>query len=112
MSASPIHSYNCVFRWYMLLLIYHLQAGKFTWSPTSKHIESSKNLCTDFLFKKTGLRIDQPSIDGGTTSTGNIPRQCFSNKNEFIFYASSLVQAEFREIITIIQNYLSVILRI
>ena len=111
MSASPLHSYTWVFRWYMLL-IYHLQAGKFTWSPTSKHIESSKNFCIDFLFEKTGLRIDQPSRDGGTTSTGIIPRQCFLNKNEFIFYASSLVQAEYRDNITIIQNNLSAILRI
>ena len=35
----------------------------------------------DFLYEKTGLRIDQPTSDGGTTSTGNIARQFFLNKN-------------------------------
>ena len=28
MATSPLHSYTCVFRWHMLL-IYHLNAGKF-----------------------------------------------------------------------------------
>ena len=111
LSASPLHSYTCVFRWYMLL-IYHLQAGKSIWSPTSKAIESSKKFCTEFLFEKTGLRIDQPSSDGGTSSTGNIARQCFLNKNEFIFYVSSLIPNEYRNNIAIIQNNLSAILRI
>ena len=74
-----------------MLLVYHLQSGKLLWSPTSNVVEASKKFCSDFLFEKTGLRIDQPTSDGGTTSTGNIARQCFSNRNEFIFYVSSLI---------------------
>ena len=76
MSASPLHSYTCIFRWFMLL-VYHLQLEKCSWNPTSKQIETCKKFCSDFLFKKTGLRIDQPASDGGTSSTGNVPRQCF-----------------------------------
>ena len=107
MAASPLHSYTCVFRWYMLL-IYHLQAGR----STSKHIETSRKFCSEFLLEKTGLRIDQPSSDGGTTSTGNVARQCFLNKNNFIFHASTLVPAEIRVELGLIQNNLSAILRI
>ena len=111
MAASPLHSYTCVFRWYMLLL-YHLQAGKSVWKPTSPPIETARKFCSEFLHEKTGLRIDQPSSDGGTSSTGNIARQCFMNKNDFNLYACSLIPPEFREKISVIQNNLSAILRI
>ena len=50
--------------------------------------------------------IDQPSSDGGTSSTGNIARQCFLNKNEINYHASSLIPAEFRNNMSIIQNNL------
>ena len=33
--TSPLHTYTCVFRRYMLL-IYHIRSGTFKWSPTSK----------------------------------------------------------------------------
>ena len=33
--ASPLHSYTCVFRWYMTL-VYHLHSGSTKWSPTSR----------------------------------------------------------------------------
>ena len=32
--------------------------------------------------EKTGMKIDQPSSEGGTSSTGNIVRSCFMNKND------------------------------
>ncbi|KAI6658386.1 hypothetical protein LOD99_11042 [Oopsacas minuta] len=38
--ASPLHSYTCIFRWFNLL-IYHLNCGKRTWSPTSLAIKNS-----------------------------------------------------------------------
>ena len=66
LSASPLHSYTCLLHWFMLL-VYHLQSARFVWSPTSKPVETAR----------TGLRIDQPTSQGGTTSTGNIARQCF-----------------------------------
>ena len=108
LSASPLHSYTCLFHWFMLL-VYHLQSARFVWSPTSKPVETA---CTEFLFQKTGLRIDQPTSQGGTTSTGNIARQCFPNKREFITWVFSLIPPEFRDNIGIIQMNLSVILRI
>ena len=63
LSASPLHSYTCVFRWFMLL-VYHLQSGKLVWSPTSNADNASNKFCSDFFFEKTGLRIDQPTSDG------------------------------------------------
>ena len=57
LSASPLHSYTCVFHWF-ILLVYHLKSGSLVWSPTG------------FLFEKTCLRIDQPTPQGGTSSTG------------------------------------------
>ena len=40
LSASPLHSYTCVFHWFMLL-VYHLKSGWLVWSPTSKPIETA-----------------------------------------------------------------------
>ena len=71
MSASPLHTYTCVFRWFMLV-VYHLHSGTYKWSPTSKSIQSSMKFCRELLQEKTGTKIDQPSSEGGTTSTGNI----------------------------------------
>ena len=47
------------------------------------HFKTAKKFCSGFLFKKTGLRIDQPTPQGGTSSTGNIARQCFSKYSDF-----------------------------
>ena len=38
--ASPLHSYTCIFRWFTLL-VYHLNCGKLTWSPTSNAVKNS-----------------------------------------------------------------------
>ena len=106
LSASPLHSYTCVFHWFMLL-VYHLKSGRLVWSPTSKPIETAKKFCSGFLFEKTGLRIDQPKPQGGTSSTGNIARQCFSNKSDFITWVFHLIPTDFREYIAIVQMNLS-----
>ena len=52
-SASPLHSYTCVFRWFMLV-IYHLQSAIHKWSPTSKHILGSMKFVRKFLQEKIG----------------------------------------------------------
>ena len=44
----------------------------------------------ELLQEKTGMKIDQPSSEGGTTSTGNIARSCFMNKNNFVNYLQLL----------------------
>ena len=63
---------------------------------------NSKKFCSGFLFEKTGLRIDQPTPQGGTSSTGNIARQCFSNKSDFITWVFHLVPTDLRKYIAII----------
>ena len=109
--ASPLHSYTCIFRWFMLV-IYHLQSGTRKWSPTSKKIQDSMKFTRTFLEEKTGFRIDQPSKDGGTTSTGNIARQCFLNCHDFIFWVNSLIPTEMRAKVIVIHTNLSAILRV
>ena len=110
-SASPLHSYTCVFRWFMLV-IYHLQSAIHKWSPTSKHILGSMKFVREFLQEKIGIKIDQVSSAGGTTSTGNVARSCFMGKNNFIEWISTLIPLEFREPIKIIHLNLSAILRV
>lgn len=110
-SASPLHSYTCCFRWFMLV-IYHLQSGTFKWSPTSKYIQQSMKFTREFIEEKTGMRIDQPSSDGGTTSTGNIARSCFMNKKNFGEFIATLIPIVYRQPINEILNNLSAILRI
>ena len=40
-SASPLHAYTCIFRWFNLL-IYHLNIRKKKWAPTSPQIKGLK----------------------------------------------------------------------
>ena len=94
-----------------MLVIYHLQSGTQKWSPTSKKIEDSMKFTRTFLEEKTGFRIDQSSRDGGTTSTGNIARQCFLNCNDFI-WVISLILIERRAKVLVIHSNLSAILRV
>ena len=111
LSASPLHSYLCVFRWFMLL-IYHLDARQRKWSPTSPKIHQSMNRMRNLLLEKTGLHIDIPSCNGGTSSTGNVARSCFHNEKDFITWATSSLLPEDKTSIALIQKNLSVILRL
>ena len=58
------------------------------------------------------MKIDQPNSGGGTTSTGNIARLYFMDKNQFLFWVNSLITFEFHEPLKIIHTNLSVVLRI
>ena len=109
--ASPLHSYLCVFRW-LMLLIYHIDAGLHKWSPTSPTIKTSMKRMRSLLGEKTGYQIDLPSCDGGTTSTGNVARNCFSDKRDFLKWATSTICEQDREHVKIVHNNLSVILRV
>ena len=51
----------------------------------------------DLLHEKTGMKINQPSSEGGTTSAYNIARVCFMNKNNFIKWILTLIASEFRD---------------
>ena len=65
----------------------------------------------ELLQENTGMKIDQPSSEGGTTSTGNIARSCFMNKNNFVKWILTLIPSECRDTIKIIHNNTSAILR-
>ena len=67
-----------------MVIVYHLHSGSIKWSPTSAKVKNSLKFVREFLQEKTGLRIDQTSSDGGIASTGNIARECFGHKNNFI----------------------------
>ena len=95
-----------------MLLVYHIRSGTFKWSPTSRVIIQSVKFTREFLFDKTGLKIDQPCPDGGTTSTGNIARQCFLNKNNFISWVSTIISDNLRDDLCTLHTNLSVLLKI
>ena len=82
-SASPLHSYTCIFRWFNLL-VYHLHIEKLSCSPTSPVIKQSMKFLQTLIQEKTGLKVDQPDSSGGTTSTGNGARRAFSDETSFL----------------------------
>ena len=96
-------------------LVYHLHAGVRKWSPTSSKIETSKAFVRDFLQEKTGIRIDFPNSQGGTSTTGNVARQCFSGKcdetNSYLRWIVTLLPNDCRLSFTTIFVNLGVILR-
>ena len=56
---------------------------------------------------KTGIKIDQPSSEGGTSSTGSIARSGFMNKNDFLTWISTVIPSEFRDTLKIIHSNIS-----
>ena len=110
-SASPPHSYTCVFRWFNLL-IYHLNSGKYQWSPTSVHIKESMVFVRALIQDQTGLKVDQPDPKGGTSSTGNVARKAFSDECKYIDCVLSVVENQHRPALSRIHSHLAAILRI
>ena len=109
--ASPLHSYTCVFRWFNLL-IYHLNSGKLKWAPTSPTIHQSMIFVRNVVQERTGLKIDQPNLSGGTTSTCSVARRAFSTESQFIECVSSLVEPQPKEALSKLHTQISAILRI
>ena len=95
-----------------MLLNYHLNAGVKEWYPTSPRVKNSMNRMRSLLLQETSYHIDLPSCDGGTSSTGNIARDCFNNKRDFFRWATSTIGAEDKEKFRIIHTNLGVILSI
>ena len=108
--ASPLHAYTCLFRWFNLL-VYHLNIRKKKWGPTSLQIKTSMQSVRTLVEEKTGLIIDQPDSRGGTSSTGNVARQAFS-ESDYINCVLSLVDAQHRDSLLQIHTNVSSILRI
>ena len=114
--ASPLHGYIRIFSWFMNL-IYHLQSGEIqVWSPTSVKVENARNFVRDFLSEKTGIKIDFPNSHGGTSTTGNVARECFKQKandaKDFLKWAITMVPHENREALDKIHTNLGVTLRL
>ena len=105
------HSYLCIFTWFMTL-VFHLQSGARKWSPPSLGIKNSMKFISRLLMEKTGMKIDQPSSDGATTSTGNVARNCFLHKNQFLYWVCSLIPTEYHGNLKVIHTNLSVCPRI
>ena len=81
LSASPLHGYLRVFGWFMQL-VYHLQSGEERWTPSSSKIHQSMKFVRGFLWEKLNIKIDCPSPQGGTSTTGNVARNCFQRVDD------------------------------
>ena len=110
-SASPLHSYTCIFRWFNLL-VYHLHFEKLSWSPTSPAIKQSMKFLQTLIQEKTGLKVDQPDSSGGTTSTGNVARRAFSDETSFLECVLSTIAVSHRPALAKIHTQLAAILRV
>ncbi|KAI6657124.1 hypothetical protein LOD99_15920 [Oopsacas minuta] len=115
-SASPLHAYLGTFSWF-LLLICHLQCGAIQkWSPTSPIILGAKKFITSLIEEKLSISIDTPSIQEGTTTTGNVVRRCFTRSDDtlqdFLYWVLMVVPHETHQVVTTIFNNLSAILRL
>ena len=114
-SASPLHAYLRTFSWF-LLLVSHLQCGAKKWSPTSSKIVSAKRFITNLIEEKINISIDAPSVQGGTSTTGNIVRRCFTRKDDtvqdFLYWVLTVIPQENHQKITKTFNNLSAILRL
>ena len=97
-------------------LVYHLQAGEKKWRPTSPKIRQSMEFVRSFLWEKLSIKIDCPSPQGGTTSTGKVARSCFQrfddSKKDFFYWIITLIPCEYHLLLGFICTNLAVILRI
>ena len=64
------------------------------------------------LLKETSYHIDLPSCDGRTSSTGNVARDCFNNKRDFLRWATSTITPEDKEKLITIHTNLGAIIRV
>ena len=59
----------------------------------------------DLLSKETSYQIDLPTCDGGTRSAGNIARDCFHYKRDFLMWTTSTLAPEhIEDLLTIHTN--------
>ena len=77
---------------------------------SSSQVQKSMNRMPNLLLKETSYHIDLPSCDGGTISTGNVARDCFNNKRDFLRWVTSTIAPEDKEKLTTIHTNLGAIL--
>ena len=117
--ASPLHGYLRLFSW-LMNLVHHLHAGERKWSPTSPEIDYSRSFVRDFLWEKTGMKIDYPESHDGTSTTWirEYSKRCFSNnvshaqEIDFLRWVLTLLPVENRDSFATIHLNLAVILRV
>ena len=95
-------------------LAYHLHGGEREWSP---NVTNSQAFVRDYLRDKTEMKIDYPESHGGTSTTGNVVRECFSSKpsqeKDFpLKCVLTLLPVETRDCFSTIHLNLAVILRV
>ncbi|KAI6655695.1 hypothetical protein LOD99_1835 [Oopsacas minuta] len=64
------------------------------------------------LLVKCSFSVDIPSSQGGTSATGNIARDCFLDKRDFLKWATSSINLSDKPLLEKIQTNLSVVLRL
>ena len=74
--------------------------------------ENAMNRIRSLLLQETSYYIDLPSCDGGTSSTGNVARDCFNNKRDFLKWVTSTINPEDKEKVQTIHTNLGAILRV
>ena len=84
-----------------MTLLYHFKAGVIReWSPSNPRVENAKKFIEEFLREHTGLRIDHPNIQGGTSTTGNVAKLCFirhdDNQKDFIYWVLTLIDQKYK----------------
>ena len=109
-AASPLHAYLCVFRWFVQL-IYHLDTGHKVWEPSNSKVNTSMKRVRAILQERCNFSVDIASSQDGTSTIGNIARDCFLNKRDILMWATSSINPSDKVSIEKIQTNLSVLLR-
>ena len=113
-SASPLHAYLRCFAWFFKLIC-HLVAGETdNWSSSS--VSETKRVIISFIKERLSILIDAPSIQGGTSTTGNVARKCLTRDDDkdkdFLYWILTLVPQEYTQAVTDIYNNIGAILRV
>ena len=97
-------------------LLGHLNAGVSNWSPSSVKVYSAKYFLCGLLIEKLNIMINLASLQGVTSTTGNVARRCLVRKNnsekDFLYWVLSTIPTESKEAIIDIHTYLGAILRV
>ena len=82
------------------------------WAPTSPQIKESMHFFRTLVKVKTGLRIDQPDSRNGTSSTGHVAKQAFSDESNYMDCILSIIEVQHRDSLLQIHANISSVLRI
>ena len=97
-------------------LVYHFHAGERRWTPSSSKIRQSNDFVRSFLWEKINIKIDFPSPERGTSTTGNVARSCFQRvedcRKDLYYWITTLIPFEHHIPLGIIYTNLAVVLRV